>query len=138
MEAWFNVLIAEDNPMDVNLLKFALVRAKLDWDITVVNNGEKAMDVLNKSREYREIKNPDMILMDMKLPRVSGSELISYMQSKPEFRNIPVIVITSSDAQADRSCAAQSGAKAMITKPMDMAGYDEMALKIASIAKELK
>jgi CheY-like chemotaxis protein len=137
MKTGLNVLIIEDNPMDIVLLKEAFLRAGADWHITVANNGEKAISAFQKKDEFSDFSTPDLVLLDIKLPRVRGTEVLKYMRLQDDLNKIKVITITSSSSEKDRDEVLALGVDALFIKPMDIKGYDDMAARIMAIASKI-
>ncbi|MGA2141805.1 MAG: response regulator, partial [Brevinematales bacterium] len=95
------VLVVDDNPGDVNLIREAFKRNKLLNIIEVVNEGEKAIEYLKKTGPYNNAIRPDLILLDLNMPGKDGREVLSEIKSDPDFQAIPVIVLTSSTSDED-------------------------------------
>lgn len=127
-----NVLLAvEDNPADARLLHevFREIRARVTF--ALVTDGEQAMAYLRQSGDFAGAPRPDLILLDLRLPRKDGREVLAEVKADHELRTIPVIVLTSSMAEDDvRGCYAL-GANSYVTKPV---AYDEFERKIRSLA----
>jgi CheY-like chemotaxis protein len=117
-----DVLLVEDNPADVDLIRGALDAIRTPPRVSVVTDGVRADDFLRRRGEYTQAPRPHLILLDLNLPRRSGLEVLALIKSAPELRAIPVIVLTSSDADHDIARSYAGGANGFITKPMDLAG----------------
>lgn len=123
------VLLVEDNPADADLTREALLENKLLLNLTVLEDGEKCLDyLLNGVPE----KRPELILLDLNLPRVSGREVLQEIKKHPELRLIPVVVLTSSEAESDIVRSYDLGANCYITKPMDLASFIAIVNSLSS------
>ncbi|MSP71762.1 MAG: response regulator [Myxococcales bacterium] len=112
-----SVLLVEDNPADVRLAREAMKASKLQLDITVVEDGELALDYLSRRGAYVDATRPDLILLDLNLPRLSGLTVLERIKSDPELRPIPVVVLTTSDSQDDIMRSYSLHANCYIRKP---------------------
>jgi len=122
------ILLVEDNPMDVDLTRRAFARNKLVNPIEVARDGEEALGWL--SRWEAGDPPPIVILLDLKLPRVDGLEVLRRIKSHPVFRTIPVVVLTSSKENNDMQAAYRLGANSYIVKPVDFEKFVEVAAQI--------
>lgn len=111
------ILLVEDNPMDIDLTKRAFVRRKLANPIEVAKDGEAALAYLPRWEAGAPL--PLIILLDLKLPKVDGLEVLRQLKSHPKFNTIPVVVLTSSNEDRDIETAYKLGANSYITKPVD-------------------
>lgn len=114
------VLLVEDNPGDVRLTKEALKEGRVINNLSVVHDGVEAMDFLQKRGPYENAVRPDLILLDLNLPRKSGREVLEEVKSDPDLRRIPVMVLTTSNAEQDLTHAYNLHANCYITKPVDL------------------
>lgn len=121
-----NILIVEDNYPDVLLAKEVLIEAKVKNTLNVVEDGEKAMDYLLKKGKYVDAKTPDLILLDLNLPRKDGREVLIEIKDNPELKRIPVIILTTSKAEEDIVNMYEHHANAYITKPVDFNQFIEV------------
>jgi CheY-like chemotaxis protein len=113
------ILMAEDNATDVMITKEALVHAKLLNTLHVVSDGIEAMDFLYRRGKYAKAPRPDLILLDLNMPRKDGREALREIKADPQLRRIPVIVLTTSQAEEDIARTYDLGASSFITKPRD-------------------
>ena len=127
MSRTVQILLAEDNPADVYLIEEALREHKVDFHITVAEDGEVAISLLSDSR-----LKPDIVLLDLNMPKRSGGEVLDELR-KTSGPDVPVIVLTSSDSPTDREQALRLGATCYIRKPT---GLDEF-LQIGATIKQL-
>ena len=115
------ILIAEDNPNDVELTLAALKEHKLSIPVEVVNDGAAALDFLYKRGAYagRTQGDPTVILLDLKMPKVDGLEVLRTIKKDANLRLIPVVMLTSSREEADLTRSYESGVNAYVVKPVD-------------------
>ncbi|NGM70005.1 response regulator [Natronolimnobius sp. AArcel1] len=113
------ILLVEDNPGDVRLTKEAFKQGRIENDLHVVSDGTEALDFLAQQNEYSDAPRPDLILLDLNLPRTDGEEVLLELKADPQLRSIPVIVLTSSRAEEDIARSYELHANAYLTKPVD-------------------
>lgn len=114
------VLVVEDDSNDAFLLRRAFSRAELDLPLRVMADGVEATDYLSGSGIYRDRQNyplPRIVLLDLKMPRMSGLEVLEWIQKQPALRQIPVLVLTSSNEPSDRQQAKALNAREYLVKP---------------------
>lgn len=114
-----HVLMAEDNPDDVELAREALSESKLSIDLAVVPNGIECLRYLRREGEYRDVGRPDILLLDLNMPRMDGREALAEIRADDALAHLPVVVLTTSDAESDIVRAYQLHANCYITKPVD-------------------
>lgn len=114
------ILLVEDNPGDVRLTREALKDAKVRNHLHVVDDGVKALQFLRHEGEYADAVRPDLILLDLNLPRKSGREVLQEIKADPALLQIPVVVLTSSEADQDIAQAYELHANCFVTKPVDL------------------
>ncbi|MGD9787272.1 MAG: response regulator [Sulfuricellaceae bacterium] len=110
------ILLVEDNPGDVRLTEEALKEGKVQADLSVARDGEEALAWLRRA----DRKLPDLILLDLNLPRKDGREVLQEIKADPHLKSIPVVVLTTSDAEQDITQAYALHANCYITKPVDL------------------
>lgn len=115
--------MAEDNPGDVTLTRKALKEGKLTNNLHVVNDGVEAMTYLNGEGEYADRPRPDLILLDLNMPRKDGRAVLEEIKSDDDLKRIPVVVLTSSEAEEDVAKSYELHANAYLTKPIDFDGF---------------
>ena len=121
------ILLAEDNDGDVFLVRRALEKRGLLHELVLAHNGEEALVWLDgHSGEKNGSARPDLILLDLNLPRVDGGQLLSHIRKSDAFSRIPVIVLTSSDSPRDRQMALDLGANLYFRKPTDLASFMDL------------
>lgn len=113
------ILLVEDHPGDVRLVIEALREEKISNDVRVVSDGASALAYLRKEPPYDEAARPDLVLLDLHLPRMGGLELLAAMKADPALASIPVVVVTSSRSDADARRALELGAAGFVTKPFE-------------------
>jgi chemotaxis family two-component system response regulator Rcp1 len=121
-----DILLVEDNPGDVRLTKEALKDAKVLNEIYVAKDGVEAMEFLHKQGRFAEVPIPDMILLDLNLPRKDGREVLAEIKKDPKLKHIPVIILTTSKADEDIIKTYNLHANAYITKPVDLNRFVEI------------
>jgi CheY-like chemotaxis protein len=124
------ILLAEDNPGDVKLTEKALEQGKILNNLHVVTDGVEAMEFLRQEGEYADEPRPDLILLDLNMPRMDGQEVMEEMDGDPELRRIPVVVLTSSAAEEDIVKSYELTANAYLTKPVDFEGFSDIVSRI--------
>jgi two-component system, chemotaxis family, response regulator Rcp1 len=112
------ILLVEDNAGDVVLVREALREGKIRNDIHVAVDGVEAMKFLRRQGEFKEAPRPDLILLDLNLPRKDGREVLAEIKSDPELQAIPVVILTTSQHEADVVKSYQLHANSFITKPV--------------------
>jgi two-component system, chemotaxis family, response regulator Rcp1 len=113
------ILLVEDNPGDVDLTKEALESAKVRNRLHVVDDGAKAIDFLFKRGEYADVPRPDIILLDLNMPKKDGRQVLEEIKADPQIADIPVVILTTSQAEEDILRSYQLHANCYITKPVD-------------------
>ena len=113
------ILLVEDNPGDVDLTLEALEEAKLRNNVHVARDGVEAMEFLHRLGDRADAPRPDLVLLDLNMPRKDGREVLRDMKEHPDLRRIPVVVLTTSEAEQDVLDAYDYRANAYIVKPVD-------------------
>lgn len=124
------VLLVEDNPGDIRLTQEALKESKMDIHLDVVTDGEQAVDFLMKRGKHTDSIRPHIIMLDLNLPKKNGIEVLKEIKAHDSLKKIPVIVLTTSDADHDISKAYSLHANCYILKPVD---FDDFAKVIRLI-----
>jgi CheY-like chemotaxis protein len=114
------ILLVEDSPLDIKLTQEALIEGKVKNNLHIVMDGEDAMDFLHKTGKYHAAPRPDIILLDLNLPRKDGREVLAEMKSDPDLRRIPVVILTTSRAEEDIIKTYDLHVNCYVTKPVDM------------------
>ena len=123
MTAPIRILLVEDNPGDVELTRETLAGGTLAVELTVVLDGAEALDYLYRRGRHADAYPPDLILLDLQLPRLDGREVLDAMARDDTLRRIPVVVLSSSDAQGDILACYALGASCYLQKPVDLAEF---------------
>ncbi len=120
------VLLVEDDTGDVELTKEALVESKLKMNLTVVNDGVEALDYLRKQNGYANAVRPDLILLDLNMPRKDGREVLAELKVDENLKTIPVVVLTTSDADLDILKSYGLGCNCYVTKPVGLEQFTKV------------
>ena len=120
MNSLFIILLVEDNPADVRLTREALVNGKVKHELHVARDGVEAMAFLRHQQAFQKAPRPDMILLDLNLPRKDGREVLAEIKADPDLRSIPVIILTTSQADEDILKTYNLHANGYIVKPVDL------------------
>jgi CheY-like chemotaxis protein len=113
------ILLVEDDPGDVLITREAFADNKVRNELSVVSDGEAAMAFLRREKGYADAPRPDLILLDLNLPRKAGHEVLAEIKSDSDLQRIPVVVLTTSDAEEDILRSYDLHANAYVTKPVD-------------------
>jgi len=124
------ILLVEDNPGDVRLTQEALKGGKIWNEFNVVSDGVAALDYLHRRAPYESAVRPDLVLLDLNQPRKDGREVLAAMKADPELRMIPVVVLTTSQAEEDVIRAYNLHANCYVTKPVDFEQFTRIVQAI--------
>jgi CheY-like chemotaxis protein len=114
------ILIVDDSPKDIELAIAALAEKNLANEVIIAEDGEEALDYLHKRGKFSNEQGiPAVILLDIKMPKMDGIEVLKYIRSDPEFKSIPVIMVTSSHEERDLVESYKLGANSYVAKPVD-------------------
>lgn len=127
-----HILLVEDNEGDILLTTEALSEGKIINEVSIARDGEEAIDFLNQQGAFSNATKPDLILLDVNLPKKNGHEVLDYIKSTNHLKHIPVIILTTSSSQKDILHAYRNYANAYITKPVDVNDF----IKIISTIEE--
>jgi CheY-like chemotaxis protein len=119
MEA-IEILLVEDNPGDVRLTREALKDSKLHNNLSVVEDGAEALAFLRRQGKYANAPRPDILLLDLNLPRIDGRQVLEEIKQDDELKRIPVVVLTTSASEQDILMSYNLHANCYITKPVDL------------------
>lgn len=119
----FNILLVEDNQGDVLLTQEAFEETGSNSEIYVVNDGQEAINFLEQIPPYTHAVTPDLVLLDINLPKINGHEVLRYIKSNSGLKQIPVIMFTTSSSEKDISSCYSNYANCYITKPNDVADF---------------
>jgi chemotaxis family two-component system response regulator Rcp1 len=124
------ILLVEDNPGDVRLTREALRDGKVQNNLHVVPDGVEAMAFLHREGKYASSPRPDVILLDLNLPKKNGREVLAEVKSDPELSRIPVVILTTSEDEEDVMRAYDFHANCYITKPVDFEQFIKVVRSI--------
>ncbi len=124
------ILVIDDDHEDQLLIQRAFSESASECELQILDNGEGALDLLRRTSESRELSHPDLIILDLNMPRMSGIEVLQVIDSDPRLRRIPVIVFTTSSAEDDINSCYDLGASSFIQKPST---FRELKEVIASV-----
>lgn len=127
------ILLVEDNPQDEMLTLRALRKVNLANEVTIVRDGQQAIDYLFQQGEYAERAGSDLpalVLLDLSLPRLSGLEVLEQLRADPRTQLLPVAIFTSSDEERDRLNSYRKGANSFVRKPLDFAEFAETVAQL--------
>jgi CheY-like chemotaxis protein len=125
-----SVLLVEDDPGDVMLIREAFADNKVGNVLSVVNDGVEAMKFVRGEGDYATLERPDLILLDLNLPRKSGAEVLAEIKGDASLSTIPVVVLTTSQAEEDVLRSYEMHANAYVTKPVDFERFGEIVRQI--------
>jgi CheY-like chemotaxis protein len=125
-----HILLVEDNEGDIILTLDAFEESKIKTDISVVKNGQEALDFLFRRGEYTKAEKPDLILLDINIPIFNGHEVLKQIKSHDALKKIPVIMLTTSSSQKDVNQAYENHSNSYVKKPLDMEEFLQAILKI--------
>ena len=124
------ILLVEDNPGDVRLTREALRENKVNNNLHVAVDGAEALDFLFRRGKYVDAPHPDLVLLDLNLPKKNGREVLAEVKADPLLRRIPVVILTTSDAEQDILASYDLHANCYITKPVDLDRFIEVVKSI--------
>jgi chemotaxis family two-component system response regulator Rcp1 len=140
----FNVLLVEDSPGDVRLTREAFLDAKVHIKLHVAADGAEAMEFLGREGKYAEVPRPDLILLDLNLPKKDGREVLKEIKENPTLATIPVVILTTSASEADVLRSYRLHANCYITKPVNLEGFltvvksiDNFWLSVVKLPREI-
>jgi CheY-like chemotaxis protein len=124
------LLIVEDDPGDVLLTREALASSSIPHNLRVVEDGEAAVAYLRQTGVHKDAKRPDLVLLDLNLPRLDGREVLAQVKSDPALATIPIIVLTTSASQEDVVRSYELHVNAYVTKPVDLATFTQVVRQV--------
>lgn len=125
-----DILLVEDDPGDVLITKEALEHSKVTNNLTCVEDGEQALAFLRREGDHADATRPDLILLDLNLPRRDGREVLAEVKNDPELRRIPIVVLTTSQAEEDILRSYDLHANAFVSKPVDFDRFVEVVRQV--------
>jgi len=129
-ERQIEVLLVEDDPGDVLMTREAFADYKLRNQLHVVDDGVQALEFLRQEGDFADAPRPDIVLLDLNLPRMDGREVLAAIKSDPELASIPVVVLTTSEAEEDVVRSYSLHANAYVTKPVDFERFIDVVRQI--------
>ena len=126
------VLLVEDSPGDVRLTREAFKDAKVHINLHVASDGAEAMEYLGREGKHANAPRPDLILLDLNLPKKDGREVLAELKESPALKCIPVVILTTSASETDIDGSYQHHANCYITKPVDLEGFLKVVKSIDS------
>jgi len=127
-----DILLVEDDAGDIDLTKEALEESKLQMSLNVVRDGVEAIAYLRREGEYTQATRPDLILLDLNLPRLNGHEVLQEIKNDDKLKAIPIVVLSTSDTHEDIRSSYNLGANCYIKKTLDMDKFIEIVRAIES------
>ena len=127
-----NILLVEDNKGDIELTRESLSRGKLKNKLTVIEDGESALNYLYKRAPYEDVERPDIVLLDLNLPKVSGRDILKALKQDDSLKDIPVIILSSSQDAFDIKEAYQLHANCFVSKPVSLDSFIQVVQSIES------
>ena len=124
------ILLVEDNPADVRMTLEILKETKVRNTVTVAGDGNEAMDLLRRVGKYSQAVQPDLILLDLNLPKKDGKQVLAEIKADPFLRRIPVVILTSSNAEEDIVKSYSLYANCYVTKPVDLEQFVKVVKSI--------
>ncbi|UOM34758.1 response regulator [Acuticoccus sp. I52.16.1] len=126
------ILLLEDNPADVELTREAFLNRKLRLTLDVVHDGNEALDYLHRRGVYVGRTLPDLVILDLNVPRVSGKSVIAEIKSTELLKRLPIVVLTSSSAETDVIESYDLGANCYVNKPLDFSSFEDIVVALES------
>ncbi|WP_091192270.1 response regulator [Micromonospora narathiwatensis] len=124
------ILVVDDDPGDVLMIEEALVDSDVEKVIDVVNDGQEAMEFLRREGRHRDARRPDVILLDLNMPRMDGRQVLGAVKQDVDLRTIPIVVLTTSNADTDIVGSYTLQANAYVTKPIDLDDFNDVVHRI--------
>jgi CheY-like chemotaxis protein len=128
------ILLVEDNPADARMTREALNAAGVKHRLHVVENGLDAISFLYRTRQFNDAPEPDVILLDLNIPKLNGHEVLKEIRTNDDFKRIPVVVLTCSDAESDSFKSFEANADRFVTKPEGLEAFADEMKKVAALA----
>ncbi|RZU75146.1 response regulator receiver domain-containing protein [Micromonospora kangleipakensis] len=124
------ILVVDDDPGDVLMIEEALEDSDVEKVIDVVNDGQEAMEFLRREGRHIDARRPDMILLDLNMPRMDGRQVLGEVKQDEDLRTIPIVVLTTSNADTDIVGSYTLQANAYVTKPIDLDDFNDVVRRI--------
>ncbi|MFC4147829.1 response regulator [Micromonospora mangrovi] len=124
------ILVVDDDPGDVLMIEEALADSDVEKVIDVVNDGQEAMEFLRREGRHTDARRPDVILLDLNMPRMDGRQVLGEVKQDEDLRTIPIVVLTTSNADTDIVGSYTLQANAYVTKPIDLDDFNDVVRRI--------
>jgi DNA-binding response OmpR family regulator len=124
------VLLVEDNPGDADLTRETLETGRLHLEIAVVTDGAEAVAYLLRRPPFASVEVPDLVMLDLNLPKLDGRQVLAEMRRHDDLKRVPVVVLTSSDAERDVVESYKLGANCYVTKPVDLEAFQSIVRSV--------
>ena len=124
------ILLAEDEPADIELVKQAFKQTKIIGELSIVNDGIELLEFLRKEGRFEQVSTPDLILLDLNMPRMSGREALAEIRKDPRITSLPVVVMTSSSSEEDIVKSYELHANCFVRKPLAMPEFEKIVTEI--------
>ncbi|GAB3183484.1 response regulator receiver domain-containing protein [Micromonospora palomenae] len=124
------ILVVDDDPGDVLMIEEALEDSEIEKVIDVVSDGQEAMEFLRREGRHTEARRPDVILLDLNMPRMDGRQVLGEVKQDEDLRTIPIVVLTTSNADTDIVGSYTLQANAYVTKPIDLDDFNDVVRRI--------
>ena len=132
------ILVIEDNPADVALLRLALESAELDCDLTVIEDGGQALAFIREHEEATSASTLELAILDLNLPKNDGLEILEAMRASKAFSDIPVAILSSSSSTRERARMEKFSVKRFITKPADLEEFMKIGLTVKELLRDTR
>jgi CheY-like chemotaxis protein len=132
------VLLVEDNQADADLVEEAFAEAKIDCHLSILRDGAQAIEFIERLDSGLSQARPDLVLLDLNLPKVGGEAVLERVRSSPACKGVKVIVVSSSDAPSDRKRVMELGANEYFRKPSSLEQFMEFGPKVLALLQEIK
>jgi two-component system, chemotaxis family, response regulator Rcp1 len=120
------ILLVEDNPGDVRLMQEVLHATNNSLHLVVASDGVEALALLTRAGTYAHAPRPDLILLDLNLPKMDGHAVLAHIKEDPNFKTIPTVILTTSDSEADIEQSYQLQANCYLSKPMELSAFEKL------------
>lgn len=121
-----NLLLVDDDQGDVELTLEVMDLSKLHLNVEVANDGQEAINYLSKAEGYEQVQTPDLVLLDLNMPKVNGREVLDFIKKNEELKRIPVVILTTSSSDEDIERTYSLGASCYITKPVGLTEFQKV------------
>jgi len=129
-------VLVEDNPGDVGLFRWALDQAHIEYELTVIQDGGAALDLIRQEESSSEPNVPDLVVLDLNLPKANGREILAAMRSAKAFENVPVVIWTSSKAMTDRAQLDMLRVTRYLVKPSELREFATLGVSISELLND--